>query len=52
VGVAEVLEASAHDKKRLGSQVPFVLVAAPGDVRIGCEAPAAEVRAAVSELLR
>jgi shikimate kinase/3-dehydroquinate synthase len=52
VGVAAVLEATAHDKKRLGSQVPFVLVAAPGEVRIGCEVPPADVQAAVSELLQ
>jgi shikimate kinase / 3-dehydroquinate synthase len=50
-GVDPVLEATRHDKKRLGSQVPFVLVAAPGEVRIGCEVPADEVRAAVAELI-
>ncbi|MDQ6811503.1 MAG: 3-dehydroquinate synthase, partial [Actinomycetota bacterium] len=46
-----VLEASALDKKRLRSGLPFVLVRAPGDVRIGCELPEQEVRAAVQELL-
>jgi shikimate kinase/3-dehydroquinate synthase len=40
----------AHDKKRVGSHVPFVLVSEPGEVRIGCEVPADEVRAAVAEL--
>jgi shikimate kinase/3-dehydroquinate synthase len=50
-GVDEVLEATTHDKKRLGSELPFVLVAAPGEVRIGCEVPADEVRAAVAELI-
>jgi 3-dehydroquinate synthetase/shikimate kinase len=47
-----VLDAVALDKKRLRSGLPFVLVRAPGDVRIGCELPEEEVRAAVRELLR
>jgi len=51
VGVDEVLEATAHDKKRLRSHVPFVLVSEPGEVRIGCEVPADQVRSAVAELL-
>jgi shikimate kinase / 3-dehydroquinate synthase len=51
-GVDDVLQALARDKKRLGSHVPFVLVDAPGEARIGCEVPADEVRAAVAELLR
>jgi shikimate kinase / 3-dehydroquinate synthase len=46
-----VVEAIGRDKKRLGAEVPFVLVRAPGDVRHGCEVPAAEVLAAVQELL-
>ena len=46
-----VLGATAYDKKRLGSRVPFVLLDAPGRVQIGCEVPADEVRAAVEELL-
>jgi 3-dehydroquinate synthase len=46
-----IAEAIALDKKRLGSRVPFVLLHAPGDVRIGCEVPAEDVRAAVEELL-
>jgi shikimate kinase/3-dehydroquinate synthase len=49
-GVDEVLRATVNDKKRIGSQVPFVLVTQPGEVRIGCEVPADEVRAAVAEL--
>ena len=52
VGVDEVLKAAAHDKKRLGSHVPFVLLAAPGEVKVGCDVPADEVHAAVAELLR
>jgi shikimate kinase/3-dehydroquinate synthase len=48
--VEAVLAALAHDKKRLRSQVPFVLLAAPGDVRTGCELAPADVAAAISEL--
>ena len=48
--VEEVLEASSRDKKRLGDTLPFVLVEEPGDVRVGCEVSAQEVRAAVAEL--
>jgi shikimate kinase / 3-dehydroquinate synthase len=51
VSIDAIVEATARDKKRLGSRVPFVLLDAPGDVRIGCEVPADEVRAAVEELL-
>ena len=50
--VDAVLEATARDKKRVGSRVPFVLVQAPGDVRVGCELAGDEVRAAVAELAR
>ncbi|MGH2854110.1 MAG: bifunctional shikimate kinase/3-dehydroquinate synthase [Solirubrobacteraceae bacterium] len=49
-GVDDVFAAIAHDKKRLGAHTPFVLVRAPGDVQIGCELPAEEIRAAVAEL--
>jgi 3-dehydroquinate synthetase len=42
--------AVARDKKRVGQRVPFVLVAAPGDVRTGAEVSADELRAAVGEL--
>jgi 3-dehydroquinate synthase len=52
VSVEAVLEAIARDKKRMGRHVPFVLLRAPGDVRIGCEVPTEEVRAAVAELVR
>ncbi len=48
----QIIAATALDKKRLGAGgVPFVLVRAPGDVRIGCEVPAPDVRAAVTELV-
>ena len=48
----ELLEAMGRDKKRVGANVPFVLVNAPGDVRYGCEVAAQEVRAALAELER
>jgi shikimate kinase / 3-dehydroquinate synthase len=47
-----VMDAAARDKKRLGAGIPFVLVKAPGDVRIGCEVATDEVEAAVRELAR
>jgi shikimate kinase/3-dehydroquinate synthase len=50
-GVEEIVAATARDKKRLGAQVPFVLLTAPGEMRIGCEVAPDELRAAVSELL-
>ena len=50
VGVEEVVGAVAHDKKRLAGSTPFVLLDAPGDVRVGCEVPGAQLRAAVAEL--
>jgi 3-dehydroquinate synthetase len=46
-----VVEAIARDKKRIGGEVPFVLVRAPGDVVHGCTVPAADLLAAVQELL-
>ena len=45
-----VLEAISHDKKRVGEEVPFVLVSAPGEVAHGCSVEGAELRAAVLEL--
>ncbi len=50
-GVDGVVAAAGHDKKRVGSApTPFVLVHAPGDVRVGCEVAPDELRAAVGEL--
>ncbi len=46
----EVLAVISHDKKRLGAEVPFVLVKAPGEVRQGCAVADGDVRAAVQEL--
>jgi shikimate kinase / 3-dehydroquinate synthase len=48
--VERILEATMRDKKRTGAYVPFVLLDAPGDVRIGCRVSIEELRAAVSEL--
>jgi len=45
-----VLEAITRDKKRVGPEVPFVLLSAPGDVTHGSAVPAADLRAAVVEL--
>jgi shikimate kinase / 3-dehydroquinate synthase len=50
--VDAVLEAMTRDKKRVGANVPFVLVRAPGEVEFGCEVAAEDVRAAVAELAR
>jgi shikimate kinase / 3-dehydroquinate synthase len=49
--VEDVVAAVAHDKKRVGARTPFVLVRAPGDVRVGCEVSDAQLRAAVAELV-
>jgi shikimate kinase/3-dehydroquinate synthase len=52
IDVDAVMEAVSRDKKRMGADVPFVLVRAPGNVVHGCEVDEAELRAAVSELAR
>ena len=48
--VDEVLALVARDKKREGGRVPFVLIAAPGDVTPGHDVDAAALRAAVEEV--
>ncbi|HTA14212.1 MAG TPA: bifunctional shikimate kinase/3-dehydroquinate synthase [Solirubrobacteraceae bacterium] len=48
--IEQILAATMRDKKRTGAHVPFVLVQAPGDTRIGCHVPESELRAAVTEL--
>ena len=48
--VEEVLALVAHDKKRVGNRVPFVLVEAPGEVTPGHEIPPAALHEAVEEL--
>lgn len=50
VDIDAVLAATVRDKKRTGAHVPFVLVDAPGELRMGCEVAADELRAAVAEL--
>jgi shikimate kinase/3-dehydroquinate synthase len=52
VDAADVVAATRLDKKRIGDQVPFVLVGAPGDVRFGQRVGADAVLAAVTELIR
>jgi shikimate kinase/3-dehydroquinate synthase len=49
-GVEEIVDAVAHDKKRVGANVPFVLLDAPGQARTGCEVRSQDLRAAVAEL--
>lgn len=46
----DVIAATRRDKKRLRGEVPFVLLASPGDVEIGCEVSQRELAAAVAEL--
>jgi shikimate kinase/3-dehydroquinate synthase len=46
-----VLDALAHDKKRAGARLPFVLVNAPGDVITDGEVAPEDLRAAVQELI-
>ncbi len=48
---ADVAAATRMDKKRVGDSVPFVLVRAPGDVVFGQRVEAADVLAAVQELV-
>ena len=48
---ADVVAATRLDKKRRGGDVPFVLVAAPGDVRHGQQVDPHAVLDAVTELL-
>jgi shikimate kinase/3-dehydroquinate synthase len=52
VDVADVVATTARDKKRVRADdgVPFVLLDAPGEVRVGCEVEPERLRAAVEEL--
>ena len=52
VDATAVIDASRRDKKRLGSEVPFVLLDAPGAVRHGVSVEARALEAAVAELCR
>ena len=49
--VDSVIKATARDKKRVRDVLPFVLLEQPGAPRTGCEVSAAELRAAVDELV-
>jgi shikimate kinase / 3-dehydroquinate synthase len=52
VDVEKIIAATNRDKKRLGAGgVPFVLLSQPGEPRIGCEVPDAELRSAMAELI-
>jgi shikimate kinase / 3-dehydroquinate synthase len=46
----QVVAATARDKKRVGSELPFVLLSQPGQPRPGCPVAEADLRAAVAEL--
>jgi shikimate kinase/3-dehydroquinate synthase len=50
LNVEDVLRALTRDKKRIGANVPFVLVDAPGNVQEGRMVADADLRAAVEEL--
>jgi shikimate kinase/3-dehydroquinate synthase len=50
IDLEEVIAAVAHDKKRVGKHVPFVLLDGPGEARVGCEVAAEELNAAVAGL--
>jgi shikimate kinase/3-dehydroquinate synthase len=50
--VEAVIDATAHDKKRVRSGLGFVLVTAPGEVNFGSEVAPEQLRAAVGELAR
>ncbi|MHB8235437.1 MAG: 3-dehydroquinate synthase, partial [Solirubrobacteraceae bacterium] len=46
----EIVAATARDKKRVGEQLPFVLLSEPGEPRPGCTVEPAQLQAAVAEL--
>jgi shikimate kinase/3-dehydroquinate synthase len=48
--VEQVVKATARDKKRVGRELPFVLLSEPGEARAGCAIAEQELRAAVAEL--
>jgi shikimate kinase/3-dehydroquinate synthase len=48
--VEQVVAATARDKKRLGEELPFVLLSEPGPARPGCPVAEADLQAAVAEL--
>ena len=50
VDIEQVLAATRRDKKRVGEQVPFVLLDAPGQPKTGCHVAETDLRAAICEL--
>jgi shikimate kinase/3-dehydroquinate synthase len=46
----QVVAATARDKKRVGKELPFVLLSEPGQARPGCTVGEADLQAAVAEL--
>jgi shikimate kinase/3-dehydroquinate synthase len=46
----QVVAATARDKKRVGKELPFVLLSEPGQARPGCTVAEADLQAAVAEL--
>ncbi|HEY2217183.1 MAG TPA: bifunctional shikimate kinase/3-dehydroquinate synthase [Solirubrobacteraceae bacterium] len=48
--VEQVVEATARDKKRVGKELPFVLLSEPGAPRPGCAVARTDLQAAVAEL--
>ncbi len=50
IDVDAVVAATRSDKKRIGANVPYVVIDEPGGLRWGQEIGDAEVRAAVEEL--
>jgi shikimate kinase/3-dehydroquinate synthase len=48
--VEQVVAATARDKKRVGRELPFVLLSQPGEARPGCAIAEQELEAAVAEL--
>jgi shikimate kinase/3-dehydroquinate synthase len=50
VSAEQVVAATARDKKRVGKELPFVLLSEPGQARPGCAVAEADLQAAVAEL--
>jgi shikimate kinase/3-dehydroquinate synthase len=48
---AQVIAATARDKKRTGAFVPFVLLDEPGRARVGCRVEEDDLRTAIEELV-
>jgi 3-dehydroquinate synthase len=46
----EILAAMAHDKKKAGDRLPFILIRRPGDVFVDDQVPQAAVRQTLAAL--